>query len=393
MSTLLEALVAAAEARPSNLAVVEGRRELGYEALLRAILGPVEGAGGIRAIPAAGATDTLVAVLRCRRAGAVPALGGATPPDHALPQGTAFLRATSGTTGTPRFVAFSEAQAASAARRSGSMLALEPGQVVVTTVPATTSFGWVAGLLGPLLAGVTVVVAPSQAPREMLELAALWRAAWIVTTPPLVRSLARLLALERQRRPAVRVLVASSEYPSEAASQLLAHDVRVVDRYGASEAGPVAQAPEPLAALRPASGVEVAVRNGCLEVRSDAVALGELGGRRFDGVFQTTDLVRLEPDGGFRLLGRADRIVRRAGRSIDLERLETLLRGLPGIDGARVVAEPGALDVELVARVVAAAGASMSPESVLAQIAPQLEPWERPRRLEFVAASEATGKW
>jgi acyl-coenzyme A synthetase/AMP-(fatty) acid ligase len=395
VSQTLDAFLEAARAAGARPAIVDGGDVVSFADLARAIDTGKASPGPSVAAVSGRACALVVESFRLRRDGRIPALGGGAPESDAAPAGTAFLRATSGSTGVPRWICFDEAAALAAARRSAALLGLTPGQALVTTVGAATSYGWVAGLLGPLVTGATVVVAPPESPRDLVAVVERHAAAWVVTTPPVVRALARLAAKDGAARLGARVLVGASAYPEDAVRRLLDAGVEVVNRYGASEAGPIAQAPAPLHALRPAPGVDVALRDGRLEVRCDAVALGVVGGARFGGVFQTEDRAELEANGGFRLLDRADRVVRRAGRSVSLERVEDVLRAQPEVSGARVAAEQdraGALELDLVARVTLLPGAQVEPDALLSRIAPELQPWERPRRV-VVVEREGMEKW
>jgi acyl-coenzyme A synthetase/AMP-(fatty) acid ligase len=211
-----------------------------------------------------------------------------------------------------------------------------------------------------------------------------------------VRALARL---DADGPPPVRtrLLTATAAYPDAAArTNDERHGLTVIDRYGTAECGPVAQANEWGASLRPAVGVSVRSHGGqgCLEIASDAVGIGYVGERAvFSGHFATADVAEIASDRSFRVLARADRIVRRAGRSVDLARVERLLASLPGVARARVEVWPGALDIQLVARVCLNDGEAGDVRALQAQLSAELEPWERPSRLEVGPGDQVAAKW
>jgi acyl-coenzyme A synthetase/AMP-(fatty) acid ligase len=313
-------------------------------------------------------------------------------PDR-LPDGTAWVRVTSGTTGSARAVAFTEEQALASALRSAGMMGLEASDALVSTLPAATAYGWTAGVMGPLLAGARTIHRDAWNLRGLL--AAADGVAWILASPPAVRGLARLEPDARSaRRP--RILTAAARYPDDAARACgERHGLAVIDRYGVAECGPVAQADEPDAVLRVAAGVSVRARqDGRLEVASDGVGIGYVGEQAgFAGRFTTADLTESLGDGRFHVVARADRIVRRAGRSVDLARVERLLVSLPGVARAHVEARPGALDLQLVARVRPSREGLGDVAALEARLREKLEPWERPSRIEVAGEDEVTAKW
>jgi non-ribosomal peptide synthetase component F len=90
---------------------------------------------------------------------------------------------------------------------------------------------------------------------------------------------------------------------------------------------------------------------GELVLRSRCVALGEWqGGRLVPGrmppvagrpgwrFFRTGDLLRVQPDGMMRVLGRADRQVKINGFRVEPAEIEAVLRAVPGVADAAVVA-------------------------------------------------------
>jgi len=82
---------------------------------------------------------------------------------------------------------------------------------------------------------------------------------------------------------------------------------------------------------QPFRGLELSLAGGQLRVRSRFTSQDE------DGGFTMGDRARILEDGRFELLGRADRIVKVAGKRISLQELEGRLRSHPGVSNAMVV--------------------------------------------------------
>lgn len=431
MTTLLADLERIARARGSAPAWHEGGVETSYADLVGDV-GRVRDAlarAGVRAaevvaVRGATARDVVVQALGVRAAGAIPRTslpGSDAPPapalelvgegrdlrvdrrgaagaGHAPPEGVAWLRVTSGSSGVARTIAFTESQALAAARRAADLLGDAPGPAVVTTISPASGYGWSSGALAALLRGLVVVAVPPTSPRGFLEAIDRAQARAAVTTPAVVRGLARAPGVGTRRD--VHVVVAGDAYPAEAAVEAgRRHGLVVVDRYGSTETGVVAQARAASAPLELAPGVEVSLEGDppTLRVRSDAVAWGEFraeeGWRAFGGAFATADAVEFEGPRAFRVRARVDRVVKRAGRVVDLGHLERRVLEHPGVALARVLVRRDGLDVRFDAQVVARAGASIDAPRLLDDLARRLPEWERLARVEVVEAAAAAGKW
>ena len=117
--------------------------------------------------------------------------------------------------------------------------------------------------------------------------------------------------------------------------------------YGSSETGGIAwrRWDTPLPPWQPLPGVRWRIEEGCL-----AVASAHLPGNDW---WRTQDRVEALEQGRFRLLGRADRIVKIEERRVSLDALERALRAHPQVDDVRVLVLPGARE-QLAAVVVPA---------------------------------------
>jgi acyl-coenzyme A synthetase/AMP-(fatty) acid ligase/3-hydroxymyristoyl/3-hydroxydecanoyl-(acyl carrier protein) dehydratase len=166
--------------------------------------------------------------------------------------------------------------------------------------------------------------------------------------------------------------------------------------FGSTETGGIAWRATGGAGLAwtPLPGVDWRAVDGRLQVRSPH--LDDVTWR------ETADRVRADADGGFVLLGRADRIVKIEERRISLEAIERGLLGCGLLREARVVALPGhriLLAVVAVAdaageRVLAADGRPVLVARLRHHLAGQVDPIAIPRRWRFVPALpvDARGK-
>ncbi|MFJ9109275.1 amino acid adenylation domain-containing protein [Streptomyces sp. NPDC102283] len=108
-------------------------------------------------------------------------------------------------------------------------------------------------------------------------------------------------------------------------------------------------------------------------------------------LYRTGDLVRWLPNGEMQFLGRIDSQVKIRGVRVELEEIESVLRGHPDVANAVVVLEP---DQRLVAYVEPAPGASADEASVRSYLAPKLPIVMQPSVFVVMASipSAATGK-
>ena len=245
---------------------------------------------------------------------------------------------TSGSTGAPKRVAKTvrqlELEAATVDRLLGE--AVPTAAWVHGTVVHNHLYGLTFRLCWPLATRRAFVGNPHQFWEPLL--ASMDRGSALVTSPSHLSRLGGLAPLPAERRPSA-VLSGGAPLPESAAQatrDVLGCPVR--EFYGSTEAGVVAsrlRERRRTTAWRPLPGVTVKrLDDGRMQVRSPYLGDIENG--------ETSDLIDLDGDGGFRLLGRADRIAKIEGIRISLTDFETRLAKLEGVAQAAVVVLGGA---------------------------------------------------
>ena len=258
-----------------------------------------------------------------------------------VPEDAAWATLTSGTSGSPRIVLRT---AASWERSFGAISALLAGpgemqpptdlsdqQILLPSPPASslTLFS-----LAHALSGGPRPVQPTSPDAAGATL--------FHGTPQALRSL-----LARDAAPQLRTALVGGS-PLDASLRAEAEDrgIRIVSYYGAAELSFVAV--DTGQGLRAFPGVELAVREGELWVRSPFTALTTLPGvpqtstgpLRLDGDWASVgDLASLE-DGQLTVHGRVDGAILTASATVIPEEVEAGLRQLPGIADALVVGLP-----------------------------------------------------
>lgn len=289
------------------------------------------------------------AVLGAGPAIALGAPAHALPPE--VPAGTAVVVTTSGSTGYPKSVVLSRsaltASALATAARIGEgtwLLALPPGyiagvQVLVRSLvaghePATLSgsfsaraFIAAAGAMASSVGGRALPTYTSLVPAQLQTL--------LDDPDPAARAALASFAA---------VLVGGQSLPPQLSERAADAGARIVRTYGASEtAGGCVYDGIPL------DGVGVRTVDGEVQLSGPTLADGYLGDLdRTAGAFvvdggtrwyRTGDLGEVQ-GGRLRVTGRADNVIVSGGVNVSLDRVERVVRAVPGFAAAVVVAVP-----------------------------------------------------
>lgn len=106
-----------------------------------------------------------------------------------------------------------------------------------------------------------------------------------------------------------------------------------------------------------------------------------------DGWFRTGDIAKMDADGYFYILGRMKDMVRRSGENISAREVEGVLRSMPAIQDAAVIAVPDPYrEEEVKAYIQLAPGAdteTVSPDAIIAYCASRLAGFKLPRYIEY----------
>jgi len=332
-------------------------------------------------------------------AGDIPATVSAT---------TALVIQTSGSTAQPKRVVLSESALRASARATDAALG---GPLVGGTAQwlLCLSPAFVAGsqlLVRSLLAGTE----PVAGPLDGFDVAAFADAVARLSAPrrytALVPAQLARLVEAGESAPAVRdavaaldaILVGGQALPAPVASRAAELGYRIVRTYGSSETatGCVYDG-------RPIGETRLRIVDGVLEISGPTVADGYLGDpdataaafREDDGVrwYRTGDRAELDVDGRLRVLGRADNVLISGGVKVSLDRVEAVVRELPGLAEAVVVRAPSPEWGETPV-VVTGEPAASALSDVRTRVGEVLGAAARPSRLVVVAALPllATGK-
>jgi len=324
----------------------------------------------------------------------------------------AFWIYSSGTTGDPKAIVHAHKDVLPAGRVLTEVLGLRPGARVLSTSKLFFAYALDNAFLGALRVGASIVLHPDWPdPTATLALIERHRPDAVFSVPSFYR---RLLA-EAQERPDVLGGVAHYLSGGEAVPEALDQRWRaavgrpILDVYGTSETFCVAIATRPGEARlgsvgRPMPGVRTRLLDetgaevepgapGVLWIDHPALASGywhrpDLTAESFrEGWFNTRDRFRVDADGLWHHLGRADDMLKIAGQWVSPGAIEAVLARVPGVAEAACVPVP---DADGFPRLAAPAL-----EGAVTEIcARELPRHQRPRWLRLVAElpRTATGK-
>jgi acyl-CoA synthetase (AMP-forming)/AMP-acid ligase II len=304
--------------------------------------------------PQGNTPEFIFALLAAWRTGAVacPLEPGQSLPHVATPPPPCVhLKATSATTGTARWIAFTGPQLAADAANIVNTMRLRPDWPNLGVISLAHSYGFSNLVLPLLLHGIPLLLCGQPLP-EIVRGAA---AAEPHVTLPAVPALWRVWHEARAIPAHVRLAIsAGAPLPASLEAAVFQADgIKIHNFYGSTECGGIAY--DATAVPRqddacvgtPMKNVHLSVTGeGCLEVRSQAVGetyWPDASTKLDQGVFHTSDLVEFK-DGAVFLRGRLGDQINIAGRKLDPATLERSLRehsaivdclafGVPGGDG------------------------------------------------------------
>ncbi|MES2696969.1 MAG: class I adenylate-forming enzyme family protein [Verrucomicrobiota bacterium] len=297
-----------------------------------------------------------------------------------------LLKLTSGSTGTPRALPFTDAQLIADARQVCASMGIAPADLNLGLIPFGHSYG-LGNLVLPLFVQGTAVIAGVTAlPHAMAEAVARWRPTVFPAVPALLRALS-LAEVPAEAVASLRTVIsAGAPLAPEVAKAFHAKFARAIHSfYGSSETGGITFDRTGEAALTgrsvgtPLEGVALHwERGGRFRVTSAAVFT--LGNRRYaesgHGEHRMADIGQWTGQGELALIGRMGRFVKIAGRRLNLAEVEQALKRVPGVRDALVVPHTGRADA-----LAAAVATDQTAEALREKLRETLAGWKIPKKI------------
>jgi acyl-coenzyme A synthetase/AMP-(fatty) acid ligase/thioesterase domain-containing protein len=344
--------------------------------------------------------------------GAVDALppGSAVPPAPTR-ETPAFIMRSSGTTGQPKLIPFSQGNLLDAADQWRQWFGLGADDRCLSVAAPYYAHGLVVTLLAPLCAGGSLAFPLSASSIDLQEWFEQLQPTWYSASPALHRAILEAARARPELGRAHRITFASSggaPLPPELAAALETElGYPVLEHYGASEAAQIAVSTHLPGGSRAASvgrawpgTVRIVDEDGQplptgergeVQIRGTTVTPGYLDNPErnraafVDGWYRSGDLGSLDSDGFLYLHGRLVEIVNRGGEKIGLAEVDQALLQHPLVADAAAFAIPHPrLGQDIGAAVALRPGASLD-ESVLREhLASLLLPFKIPRRIQIL---------
>ncbi|HET7315697.1 AMP-binding protein [Salinisphaera sp.] len=320
--------------------------------------------------------------VEARLAGAAPAEPPAAPPTIAAAQPVAVVF-TSGSTGRPdpQYKRWGDLAIGSDLLRQRFFPA-DTAMNVIASVPAQHMYGFETSVLLALHGGFVADSARPFMPWQIADaLAGVPGPRCLLTTPIQLKA---CIEAGVSFAPLARIISATAPLSAELAAVAERRwQTEVYEIYGSSETGSIAS-------RRTAREAEWRLYDGLrIEPIADKVRVG--GGQLADPA-TLDDAIEILDAGRFRLLGRADDLVKVAGKRISLAELSAALLGLDGVRDAVVFASPEAPASERPTALVVAP--ERTPRELSAALARRVDPVFVPRPMVKVdrLPRNATGK-
>jgi acyl-coenzyme A synthetase/AMP-(fatty) acid ligase len=263
-----------------------------------------------------------------------------------LPDRCVHLKTSSGSTGEPRFIAFTAAQLCADARNIVATMGLRPDWPNIGAISIAHSYGFSNLVLPLLLHGIPLVLCPSRLPEAFRAASQMFDSITVAGVP----ALWKIWHEAKVITPKIKLAIsAGAPLPIELERTVFEMDVKIHNFYGASECGGICydRSSTPRNSAQdvgsPMDNVTVDVNEvGCLRVRSEAVAAGYWPSPQpaiSNGVFNTTDRTEIR-DGRVMLLGRVTDVINVAGQKIAPDVIEQALLKHPRVSECVVFGVP-----------------------------------------------------
>jgi long-chain acyl-CoA synthetase len=338
-----------------------------------------------------------------------------------MPDDTAVILYTSGTTGRPKGAELSHFNMFfNAYIGSEKVLHTGPDEVGLAVLPLFHSFGQSCVMNALIYAGATITLLPRFEPQKALEVMARDKVSFFAGVPTMYFYLLNFPGADGYDLSALRRCVSGgSAMPVEVMHAFnKKYNVTILEGYGLSETSPVAsfnqleRDPKPGSIGVPIWGVEMR----CVDSEGRTVPVGELGeivirGHNVmkgyykradataeaikDGWFFTGDVAYQDEDGYFFIKDRVKDMIIRGGFNVYPREIEEVLYGLPAIAEAAVIGtEDPALGEEIKAVVAFKPGQSADAQEIIDYCKERLAAYKYPRSVEIrdTLPKTATGK-
>ena len=302
-----------------------------------------------------------------------------------LPDGTAVVIATSGSSGEPKGVQLSAGALRASARASLDRIGADPGARWLCPLP-TSHIAGLGVLVRSLVTETVPVVVDGLDPAQ--RNLAVFGCGYVSLVPAQLR---RMLDVGASVSAFGAILLGGAAIPPGLLAGARAAGARVVTTYGMSETcGGCVYNGLPLDGVRLRTAPDGRIQIAGPVLFSGYRNRSDLTGSAVDeeGWFTTSDLGKIGPDGRVSIGGRADEMINTGGEKVSPTEVAAILEGCPGVREAIVFGEPDSQYGQRVTAVVVPTRLSSPPrlQELRAAVRRTLPAYAAPRALLVVPA-------
>jgi acyl-CoA synthetase (AMP-forming)/AMP-acid ligase II len=330
------------------------------------------------------------------------ALSGITPMPQ-IHQGAAALKVTSGSTGLPKATFTSEPQLLADTVHIMTAMDINPDDTQIAVIPLSHAYGLGNLAIAVLVQGTPIVLRDAFVPQQVQADAIAYGARAFPGVPFMFAHFASRPAALPWPRGLDRLVSAGAPLDAAAVQAFArAFGIKVHSFYGTSETGGISYddsldvdvagtvgrpLPDVTITLRPDEGAPA--DGGRVHVASNAVSSGYAGSVGdvdgfTDGGFLTGDYGRYDHRGNLVLTGRASSFINVAGKKVQPEEVEHVLRAMPGIDDARVIGVADPARGQHIVACIVSSDAQMSAPAIRQYCSARLSAYKVPRTIVFI---------
>jgi acyl-CoA synthetase (AMP-forming)/AMP-acid ligase II len=288
---------------------------------------------------------------------------------------TAVLKLTSGSSGSPKAALTSEAQLIADGTQIAGAMGIQPPDTQIAAIPLSHAYGLGVLLMPMLLQGTAIVLRESFVPHQLPLDARRFGARIFPGVPFMFQYFIANPPVDGWPSSLERLISAGAPLPSATVWEFREQfGTKIHSFYGTTETGGIAfdagdeieegahvGPPLPGVTITLTDDEDVPAGTGRIHVSSAAVADGYFGhiGEGFEREgFLTGDYGTIDARGRLTLRGRLSSFVNVAGRKVQPEEVEQVLRAMPGVEDVRVLGAPDPRRGQQIVACVVADGAS-----------------------------------
>jgi acyl-CoA synthetase (AMP-forming)/AMP-acid ligase II len=260
----------------------------------------------------------------------------------------AFILYTSGSSGTPKSIEIIHKNHIWAITRNAQYDPWSNKRTSLISAPLYHANG-LTTFEGSFFGQSTIVLLPKFDSLACIQAIEKYRVDTMYCVPAMLSMMFQTTAIEQSDVSSLRQIRSASSHISQKLADTVKRyfpNASIFNSYGTTEVGPALFAPHPDGIPRPATsvgypakGIKYRIVDGILQIKSPSMILNNNKNQSFteDGFFITNDLFKVDDNGFYYFLGRADDMFKCGGNSVYPTQVEEILESHPAVLSAAVI--------------------------------------------------------